>query len=76
MFTVFQSSYFRHQSQEDMSAQDSNRVGSQDSRNPAMSVLFTQISLQDSRLIFGEEQGPSREVVLLSKILTSENHWN
>jgi hypothetical protein len=59
MFTVRQSSDFRHQSQEDMSIQDSNGVGAQDSRNPAMSVLYTQLSLQDSNLVSGEEQGPS-----------------
>jgi hypothetical protein len=40
--------------------QDSNRIGAQDARYPAMSVLYSQHSLQDSKLASCEEQGPSR----------------
>jgi hypothetical protein len=43
-----------------MSVPGSNRVGTQDSRYPAMSALYTQHYLQDSNLASGEEQGTSR----------------
>jgi hypothetical protein len=53
-----------------MSVKDFNqqqRVGAQDFRNPVLSVLYTQGSLQDSKLVSVEEQGPSKwELVLLS----------
>jgi predicted nucleic acid-binding Zn ribbon protein len=41
-----------------VSVQDVNRVGAQDSRYPAMTVLYTQHSSSDSKLESGEEQGP------------------
>jgi hypothetical protein len=36
-----------------VSIQDANRVGAQDARYPAMSVLYTPHSLQDAKLEFG-----------------------
>jgi hypothetical protein len=60
-----------------MSAQDSSRVGAQDYRYPTMGVLNTQRSLPDSKLEFGEEQGPSKgDQVLRSEIKTSTIHRN
>jgi hypothetical protein len=59
MFPLRQSLHFRRPSQLGVSVQDANKVGAQDSRYPAMSVLYTQHSLQDAKLESGEEQGPS-----------------
>jgi hypothetical protein len=40
-----------------MSGQDAFSVGAQDSGNLAMSALYTQHPLQDSKLESGKEQG-------------------
>jgi hypothetical protein len=47
------------------------RVGAQEARYLAMSVLYTEHSFQDSKLASWEEQGPAiRNVVLISKLVT------
>jgi hypothetical protein len=58
MYLMRQSWHLKLQSQLGMHVQDSNTVGAQGSRYPAMSVLFTQHPLQDSKLEYGEEQAP------------------
>jgi hypothetical protein len=62
MFPIRQSSHVRLQSQHGVSDPEFNRVGAQDTRCPAMSVLYTKRHLQDSKL------ASRRAVVLLTKI--------
>jgi hypothetical protein len=44
---MYQSPHLRLQSQQSVSIQDSNRVGAQDTKNPAMSVLSTPYRIQN-----------------------------
>jgi hypothetical protein len=48
MFPVRLYSHVRLQSQLGMRVKEANRVGAQDARYAAMSVLYTQYSLQDA----------------------------
>jgi hypothetical protein len=52
MFPMRQSSHLRLQSQQSVSLQESNGVAAQDVRYwyPAMSILYTQPTLQDPKL--------------------------
>jgi hypothetical protein len=59
MFPMRQCPHFS-QSQLGVSVQDANRIGAQDATYPAMSVLYTQHSLQDTMLASCEEQDPAR----------------
>jgi hypothetical protein len=69
MFPMLQSLHFRRQSQLGVSVKDGNRIGAQDARYLAMIAMYTQHSLQYTKLASCEEQGPSSwAVVLLSKI--------
>jgi hypothetical protein len=51
MSPIRQSSHIKLQRQWGMGVQDANRVGAQDSIYPAMSFLYTQHSLQDSKFV-------------------------
>jgi hypothetical protein len=67
--------HFKRRSQLGVNVQGSNRFGAQDARYPAMSLLYTQYSLQDTKMASGMEQGPtSWEVVLLSNMKTLKDH--
>jgi hypothetical protein len=59
MFSMRQSPHFKRQSHLDVSVQDANRVGAKDARHPAVCALFTQHTLQDTKLASCEEQGPA-----------------
>jgi hypothetical protein len=48
-------------------------VGAQDTRYPVMSGLYTQSSLPDSNLVYGEEHGPS---ILGVVLLSSTSRYN
>jgi hypothetical protein len=60
MFAVRQSSDVRHHSHEGMSVQDDKELALRIPRYRAMSVLYTQHSLQDAQLESGEEPGQSK----------------